>query len=320
MRILAFDELDHSMDLDRTLIHLAAFGGVFPTRAVDILRRLKSLADYVGVFAVEKGRVLGQVFVLRIPYAFRDGPGMVSGIAAVGTRPDRGRVGIARSLLAEVHRREREAGLECVSLWTNRSWGAHGLYEKLGYRDVYSSPWVVSAPRVAGRRSVRRHGLRPARLSDLTAIDRLHDLLAEDRLGFYRRPKGFSRAKVRLAVLDPAKNLVVAWRGGEIVGYAHLGQNPHHVICGELVAESTAARRSLISEVERSSKEVPIAFQHTLVTDTPGIFQGPGYSTTPEGWYVMMGGALGRDWTQRQAVDQFATKDPKFICLAGDRF
>ena len=154
MRILTYDELAPEMDPDRALIHLSAFGGVYPSRAVGLRRRrLKILPDYVGVFAVEAGRILGQVFVDRLPYAFRDGPGTISGIAAVGTRPDKGRAGIARLLLTEVHRREREAGIDFAALWTNRSWGAHSLYERLGYRDVYSSPWALHGP--VGRRGAR---------------------------------------------------------------------------------------------------------------------------------------------------------------------
>lgn len=321
MRVLTYDELSASMGLDRALIHLSAFGGVFSSRAVDLLRgRLKAFADYVGVFAVEDGRVLGQVFVQRIPYAFREGPGRISGIAAVGTRPDRGRHGIARRLLTEVHQREREAGLEFAALWTNRSWGAHTLYERLGYRDIYSSPWVVHGPSRPPRRRSRTPGVRPGRMSDLEDIDRFHDRECESRLGFYRRPSGFSETEVLLGSVDPGKNLLVARRGSKLVGYAHIDPNSSRVLCGELAGDSSAARRLLVSEVMRSAGERPFVFQHTLLRDAPQLFRGHGYVSVPTSWYVMMGADLRHDWTRDEAVGQFATDDPRFVCLAGDRF
>ena len=321
MRVLTYDELTPAMDLDRALIHLSAFGGVFTARAIDLFRRhLKNLAEYVGVFAVEEGRLLGQIFVHRLPYAFREGPGVISGIAAVGTRPDKGRSGIARRLLTEVHRREREAGVEYAALWTNRSWGAHALYEQLGYRDIYSPPWVAHAPRTVAGRPPRGGQIRPARPADLDVIDRFHNRQSAARLGFYRRPRGFSRIVSRVGELDPGKNLIVAFRGGELVGYAHLDPNPWRVVCGELMAESSETRRALIHEVIRTARGRHFVFQLTPVSDSARFLRGPGYAPLSQAWYGLMGAALGREWRLREAIRQFATDDPKFTCQAGDRF
>ncbi len=321
MRVVTYDELTPEMETDRALIHLSAFGGVYPSRTVDIERRqLNTLADYVGVFAVEGGHVLGQVFVQRIPYAFRDLRGTLSGIAAVGTRPDQGRTGIARRLLTEVHRREREAGMEFAALWTNRSWGAHALYEQLGYRDVYASPWVV---RLSGKPSGRRGqapGIRPGRSSDIPEIDDLHDRRYAGRYGYCRRPRGVGQVLVRLGYLHPSQNLLVARRGRELVGYAHIDPNPWRVICGELVGGSAAVRQALVHEVNRVAGERRAVFQHTLLSESPEIFRGRGYASVPTGWYGMMGLDLAREWTTREAIDRFATADPRFVCLAGDRF
>ena len=321
MRILTFDELTPAMDLDRALIQLSAFDGVFTARAIDLLRRrTKVLADYAGVFAVEGRRVLGQVFVHRLPYAFREGPTVISGIAGVATRPDKGRSGVARTLLSEVHRLERENGREYAALWTNRSWGAHGLYEELGYRDVYSPPSVVHLPRSPRGRGSRTPGIGPGKSSDLDGIDRLHDRIGETRLGFYRRPKGFSRLEVRLGSLDPGKNLLVARRSHEVVGYAHFDRNPWRLVCGELVTESPAVRRALVREVGRAATGRHIVLHQTTVSDAREIFEGRGYASVPVGWYGIMGAKLGRAWATDEAIHQFATDDPRFLCLDGDRF
>jgi GNAT superfamily N-acetyltransferase len=318
MRFLTFDELNPSMEVDRTLIHFASFGGTFPRRSVLAWRRSKALADYAGIFAVEKGRLIGQTFVLRIPYSFRQRTELVSGIAAVGTRPDRGRAGVAHAILTEIHRREREAGIRYSTLWTNRSWGAHGLYEKLGYRDVYSSPWTVHAP--LSTRPGKSRNVRPARRSDLAELERLHSREAKGRLGFLRERKGDLTTAVSLGELDPGKELMVVRSRGRIRGYAHLESTPYRVICGELVAVSRGDRRSLIAEVQRRAGRRPFAFQHTPVTDTPELFRGGGYAAAPRGWYALMANALGRTWTPRAAISEFATTDPRFLCMSGDRF
>jgi GNAT superfamily N-acetyltransferase len=321
MRFLTYDELAPDMDLDRTLIHLAAFFGTFPRRSVELWRRRsKAYSDYVAVFAEEKGRVLGQVFVLRIPYTFPGGTEIIGGIAAVGTRPDRGRSGVARAVLSEVHRRERESGIRYTALWTNRSWGAHGLYEKLGYRDVYSSPWVVHGGIPTRRKGARSFLLRAARREDLLDIERFHAQQTEGRLGFSPRAVGFLRTAAAAGELDPVKELIVARRAGRLVGYVHLEQNAFRTFSGELVATTRAIRRELISAVGHAAKGLPFAFQHTPVTDDPDLFAGGGFATSPRGWYGLMGHDLQGAWSPREALRQFATEDPRFSCMSGDRF
>ncbi len=192
MRFLTYDELSPSTETDRMLIQLASFASVFPRRSIDLWRRrTKRFADYVGVFAEERGRLLGQTFVLRIPYTFRGGTEVVSGIAGVGTRPDRGRAGVARAILTEVHRREKEAGIRFSTLWTNRSWGAHDLYAKLGYQDVYSSPWVVHGPSRAVPRKFKT--VRPARRGELAELERFHAARLRAALGFFGNQTDTSR-------------------------------------------------------------------------------------------------------------------------------
>jgi GNAT superfamily N-acetyltransferase len=319
MRFLTYDELTPSLEADRILIHLASFGGTFPRRSIDLWRRrTKSFADYVGVFAEERGRLLGQTFVLRIPYTFPGGTELVSGIAAVGTRPDRGRTGVARAILTEIHRREKEDGIRFSTLWTNRSWGAHGLYEELGYRDVYSSPWAVRAPGPTVPRRPRT--VRPARKGELADLERLHARQARGRLGFLREPNGYLGVAAAAGELDPTKELIVVRASTRLQGYAHIESNPFRTTCGELVATSRPARLALISEAQRRAGRTPVAFQHTPVTDTPELFRGRGYAFAPTGWYVLMANSLGRKWAPRDAVEEFATTDRRFLCLSGDRF
>jgi GNAT superfamily N-acetyltransferase len=321
VRFLTFDELTRSMEADRLLVHLSALGGAADRRAIAAWRRRSNAyAEYVGIFAVEGGHVVGQTIVERLPYTFPDGTEAIGAIASVGTRPDRARAGVARKILTEVHRREREAGIRHVALWTNRSWGAHRLYESLGYRDVYAYPWAVRPPLAVRRRKVRSRGVRAVRPKDLPELERLHDRMAEGRIGFCHRPRHLLQTAAAMHEVTPRTELIVAQTRRRIAGYAHLQATPERTVCGELVAESNRTRTSLVAEVERRAGELAVAFQHTPVSDTPEMFRRRGYTVMDAGWYVLMAGALDREWSARSAIARFGTNDPKFLCLAGDRF
>ena len=166
-------------------------------------RRTSVFADYFGIFAVDAGTVVGQTFVLRIPYTFPHGTESISGIAGVATRLDHARTGVARRILEEVHRREREAGIGYSTLWTNRSWGAHRLYEKLRVRDVYAPPGAVGVPPARSPRPGRT--VRPGHRSDLEAIEELHSRYTEGRWGFTQRPPNFARSPLRREISDLEK-------------------------------------------------------------------------------------------------------------------
>ncbi len=321
MRYLTFDELSPSMDVDRLVVHLAALGGATDRRSVGVWRRRSDLyADYVGVFAVEGGKLLGQTLVRRLPYTFPGGTEIIGAIASVGIRPDLARSGIAQGILGEVHRREREAGVRFAALWTNRSWGAHNLYQKLGYRDVYALPWAIHAARRAPARRLPPRGVRAARRSDLPDLERLHDRQAVGRLGFCRRPKRLLQTAAATHEIDPAKELVVARAGGRAIGYANIQSNPFRTLCGELVAISGDVQGTLLAEVERRAKGAPVALQHTLVGDADELLRDRGYAVLPAGWYGLLAKSLDRTWTSREAIASFATQDRRFLCQVGDRF
>ncbi|HTW39913.1 MAG TPA: GNAT family N-acetyltransferase [Thermoplasmata archaeon] len=321
MRFLAFDELTDSMDTERLLIHAASLGGAVDRRVVRLWQQRSSLyEEYVGVFAVEGGHVVGQTYVKRLPYTFRDGVETVGAVASVGAHPAHARHGIARRLLREVHRREREVGRRYVTLWTNRSWGAHRLYEELGYRDVYPVPWALRLwpGRIPRRR--RATGVGPGRTQDLPELDRLHDRLAADRLGFTRRPRRFLETGAAVREFDPVKELLVVRDGGRLRGYAVPQRSGIRSTCGELVADSEPSRRALVSEVERGALGRQVAFMQTPVTDLAGELARRGYTSMNAGWYVYMVTDLRRSWTEREARARFATADARFLCMHADRF
>ncbi len=322
MRIVPFDDLTDRQHADRALLSLAAFGVAVPRTLVEKRRRVFPEPEYVSLHAVDRDRVVGQLSVVRFPYAFREGIETVAGLAALSTHPGRARTGIARSLLAEAHAREEGAGIRHVTLWTNASWGAYRLYQELGYRDVYSSPWAVRPPRPAGDRPARVRGaisVRPGRPRDAGFLEELHQRFVRDRLGFRRAP-GRLRLQIRLGELSPPRDLLVAVRDRKPVGYAHLSRTPFRTICDEVVAESPAVRRALVDAVARVAEDGVVAFQHSVVADHPELFPPREWARSPVNWWRFLARDRGRPWRPADAVRRFATTDPAFLCQGGDRF
>ncbi len=319
MKLLTFDELSDRQHTDRSLVQAAAFGGAFDRRRVEIWRRrTKVLADYVGIFAVDRGTVVGHAFVERIPYAFPGGTETITGIASVATRSDRARAGVARLVLEEIHRREREAGIRHAALWTNQSWGAHRLYEKLGYRDIHVPVLAVRASPGPARRPAGP-AVRPARISDLSGIEAIHARFGKDRLGFAERPAGLLRVAVAARELRPVE-ILIARDAGQTRGYAMVDTGRLQTSCGELIGTTARARIALATAVERKGGAGTVTFRDGAVEELRPWLRGRGYAIAPVGWFVLMGCTFGRSDGARAACREFGTDRPRFLCFTGDRF
>ncbi len=281
-------------------------------------RRTKVLADYVGIFAVDRGTVVGHAFVERIPYAFPGGTETITGIASVATRSDRARAGVARLVLEEIHRREREAGIRHAALWTNQSWGAHRLYEKLGYRDIHVPVLAVRASPGPARRPAGP-AVRPARISDLSGIEAIHARFGKDRLGFAERPAGLLRVAVAARELRPAE-ILIARDAGQTRGYAMVDTGRLQTSCGELIGTTARARIALATAVERKGGAGTVTFRDGAVEELRPWLRGRGYAIAPVGWFVLMGCTFGRSDGARAACREFGTDRPGFLCFTGDRF
>jgi GNAT superfamily N-acetyltransferase len=319
MKLLAYDELPSSCDPGRALVSVAAFGEFRHRRTIDLWRRRRSrLADYAGVFAVDHGVVVGQAFVERIPYTFPHGTETVSGIAGVTTRLDHARAGIARRVLEEVHRREREAGIRYATLWTNRSWGAHRLYEELGYRDVYAPPLAVRIRPSRRRRSIGTK-VRSGRRSDLREIETLHARSGEGRWGFAQRPDGFARVAATAGEFR-LEDVLVALDRGRPSGYAVYASDHERTSCGELVASSASSRALLVASLEARARSGLVVFRDGVVDDLGPELRRRGYVVASAGWFGLMATEFGRERSRPDLVREFGTHDPRFRCFAGDRF
>jgi GNAT superfamily N-acetyltransferase len=318
MRILAWDELSPALEAERLALSLAAFSGVLDRRTVEAWRRASGgPTEYVGVFAVERGHLVGQVLALRIPYRTVSGAIAAVGVASVTTRATAAHRGVARTLLEEVHRRERDAGTDLALLWTSPSWFAHRLYEGLGYHDVYTPSVAV---RLLGRdpRLRPRGRLRRARPGDLAGLEALHGRVTAGSLGFVPRPRGFLRRspwrRQRLS------GLRVYEREGRLRGYAFVSAERGLLRCGELVA-GPRDRAGLLDALEPTASPGALELGNRVVDLLRPELARRGYFVGErQDWRTLMACSLRGALSAAALRRRLGVDRPSFACMSLDRF
>jgi GNAT superfamily N-acetyltransferase len=177
----------------------------------------------------ERGELLASLKRYRFDARLGDRRGIMAGIGAVFTPPDRRGRGHARELIERVLERERDDGALIAALFSEIG---TGYYERLGFSAVPLDEVTVR---------VRLQGGTPAMLvrsgveRDLPALAALHDVRsAATAFALRRDPEQmqFALAKKRLfAGLSPAGmrqvEFFVAEEGFGAVAYVVLSQNEH---------------------------------------------------------------------------------------------
>src|ERR1700722_4689500 len=175
LRILTHDELPAEWEDQVQLMDASTNWMPVTFKSLrEVIRLGYPAADYWAVYAVENDQVLSAVRVVRIPYTMRNGrTEIMSGIQGVVTRREFSRRGLARTLLAEVHRREAEAGSRLSILVTDLSYIAHNLYLSMGYVDVHSGRLAMKRLDSSGEKNKRPGDFRVvhARANDAETIE-----------------------------------------------------------------------------------------------------------------------------------------------------
>jgi GNAT superfamily N-acetyltransferase len=298
--------LDHDRPYDREDLRRLARQG-YPS------------ADYGGVFGLVGAQVVSRVLVLSLPFTGPDGTVAVPGLTDVGTRPDSLGHGYARRLVEEVHRRERAAGRDWALLWTHPSWVAHGLYEKLGYRDIYSPPSALATSASPPKRDLPRGFT--WRTATTREFDILEGLLAQGtagRRGLVPRPPNSFRWKHR-AGWRPVGNHRILREEGVPVGYAYRTSDPTCLGTVEVVVAAPRYARTMIVALERDARGRRLAIGSTsFVTDHARLLRRRGYALYSSSHNVLMACPLRsgvHPWTPAAVA-----KDRRFSCHRGDVF
>ncbi len=314
MEIREFAELSPSQRRWTAAIELADGG---PASTLDRFARSR-YASYCSLFAVVDGVPVARVGSTRPRFRTRREELTICGVADVVTRPDALRRGWATRLLQETHRRARAEGLRWSFLWTHRSWGAHRLYEKLGYRDVYGAPVATRRPTSVPRSSGSDLRARVARGSDGPRIERLLADASRDRVGFARRAPGWYDAMLRGGWRSAEQHRLL-YRDRRPIGYVTLSVDRFDVQSWEVVVTDPSAHGPVLDWLGTVAAKRWIGLRATtFLRDAAGEIARRGFDTLPRDHRVMMARSLGptseREWDElRASID-----DPRFWLQGGD--
>jgi predicted acetyltransferase len=322
LKILTHDELPRGAEPQVLLQQHNAFWGFSDFDAQARWRRAgANFADYFAVYAVEREQVLSKVVVFRFPFTTRRGTVKAAGIASVTTRPDAGSRGLARLLIEDAHRREREDGAQLALLYTNRSWYAHTLYEKLGYRDVWQP---FRALRLIGGIPdgfPGRARVRAGRISDVKAIEALHARATRGQHGFTPRPSRWLKSRLSAEHLKPA-DIGVATERGRITGFTVFHGGRNRMECWEFLSTSPASRDALLRWLEKKAQGKWLLFGGSFPSAERETLSGRGYEILPGGWTALMAAALEPGWPSdpEGMKREVGGDDPRFSSQSFDGF
>ena len=322
MRILTFRELPPGWEADSVLLMHNAFGSSWDPHALSTRRfgtDYPQRAEYVGLGAVERGRIVSSVAVHRFPFRTRRGDCTCSGLGAVATLPTHARRGLARSLIEEAHRRERLSGSPFMLLYTGRSILAHALYESLGYRDVLDFPRAVRPVPRTKRPLPAGWRWRRATHHDRRPIEELRADLGRARCGFTRQGVEWWPGPRRW--FGPAlQEWFVLERHRHVVGYANLRTEGQVRACHEGMARTEQARGLLLRALESQASGGWLLLG-SPVLDELRRAQGMHAYTPEEGSYgVLMAKSLGGSLSRSALVHELGTDCPGFLIGTADAY
>ncbi|MFZ3355198.1 MAG: GNAT family N-acetyltransferase [Thermoplasmata archaeon] len=322
MRILDLKALSPSLRYQLPVVGVLDGDPPWGYEFVRMSRKLRiPHADYHAVYAVESGEIQSHVGVLWLTFTTPTGAVPVTGIDNVATRPTAERRGWAAALMEEVHRRESDRGVAWAFLWTHRSWGAHRLYERLGYRDVYSPPAALK--RLARNRRARLpvgYEWRPAALRDANRLDRIFRRATVGRLGFISRFPGSFRARFVLGWRRPENHRILFHHSRE-VGYANLAvSDTWSVTANEVIVVDPSHTDAMIQALETSTSNKWLLLETTtFVTDGATQLRKRGFSLHPATHRTLMAKSL--QGPGRESAEVVRTiGSPRFSNHRGDMF
>ncbi len=277
-------------------------------------------SDYRALVATDAGGVVGHLATVRARFRSDQRTQTVCGVCDVVVRPDTTRRGIATELLRRAHREARGEGLDWSFLWTRRSWGAHRVYERLGYRDLYSFPTAVLPPRSRPRVPGPGARLRRARPGDLDRLDRLLAVATRDRLGFVERfPRSF-RHRIALGwrTVDAVQVLEMGRRPR---GYTEIQLDPFSCVAREIVIDDPQNLSRMLDAIEAygGTRWIGMACS-SFVSDARSPLEQRGYRILPSHHAVLMGCPLTARGRDEAGELQRTFVDPRFFVQRGDLF
>ncbi|MFQ5910491.1 MAG: GNAT family N-acetyltransferase [Thermoplasmata archaeon] len=299
MRLVSYDETDHD---DVLSMNLQAFGWPITEEVVKkYLKHDERWMDIVGVYAIERGRTIGQVLPLRIPTRTREGVEVVGGIAGVTVVPDKARRGIATTLMKAAHNILRENDIRIAFLLTAESLVAYDLYLNLGYIDALSlgsAQKLVRAPR-----KPKDGVLRTYRKKDWRTTDEMYSRSVRRLLGFAVRQPAYLNMKIDTTPLT-CKSISLA-DGREAQGYVVKSPGENSVVVREVACPTERSFHKIMASIEVEAAKKRIFVYYLTSRLLQRRFERRGYRLDRKTWMRMMAVPLVRSLSRKKLIELY---------------
>ncbi len=299
MRIASYDEADHDEVL---AMNLQAFGWPITEAAVKrYLKHDERWMDIVGVYAIERGKTIGQVLPLKIRTKTSEGEETVGGIAGVTVTPNKARKGIATSLMKAAHDILRENDIRTSFLLTTEFLVAYGLYRKLGYFDASSFSAAQKLVKVA--RKPKDVVLRPYRKKDWRRTDRIYRHGTRSLLGFVVRQRAFLNKKIDTTPLTRENIRFVEDENAE--GYVVFSPAEDLVTVREIVCSNGRSFNRIMALVEAEAAEKYVLTYLQTSRLAQRRFERRGYKLDRTTWGRVMVASLVRGLSNKKLSELY---------------
>ncbi len=287
-RIVYYRELADVFQLT-TLYHLSLNWPATPQVLSQLCRNDDRYTPEFGMFVISRDDVVvGGVLLMEIPTETTRGKSIVGALNAVATRPGYERRGVMTALIAKCHEYFAERGIEHIFLTTSLSLGAHGMYKKLGYKDLTMREisWKLGgkSPVSYDREAIVTH-FQEHNKSD---VNRIFKTATKNSYGFTYRSPNFLKAR-QDGKLAPLKKMRLAKRGNEVTGYAYWETSPEVCICPEILALNKSSFIALLADAEnRFHQSFLVIHAGGLTEHEIGWLQSAYYSTKIQTYGTVM--------------------------------
>lgn len=279
MDIVTYDEVDNHQMSELTL---ACFGHTYSKEHVsNMVKNDSRIPDWGGeLYAVEDEKVIGTVGMLFPKVRTKSGIEEAGGIRNVCTRASESRRGTARRLLDEAHKRMKERGVRFSFLMTSKALVAYGLYEELGYRDIYHHP---TAFKKGGK---DEDGIEFEKEKDPEYIRELYQKNTEGLNGLVVREPDYWNAIEARGWPDNDK-VRIAYEDGNKIGYALYSKKRKQLDCQEISAESESDLNKILGALESEAGDDDVVI-YNVNPNHEDVLKKRGYHIYDDKWDKVM--------------------------------
>lgn len=279
MNVLTYRELESKDGLLPLLDH--AFNWIFDERQFNDFARVDPRLKNgpIGFCALEGSRIIGYVGVMDIATRTLEGTTeRVGGLYGVTTLPGFTRRGVFTTLMAAAHEYFKQKDYRFSLLGTSPTLIAHGLYEKLGYKDAVEYP---SAYKVVRDKSSNTGLGGLVSTFDPQRMLSIYRKATKTRTGLVIRDIAYLKMLRKVEGIKPKQCLV----GGE--GYVIFKEDKSTMWVRELIATNKKETEKLVAVTEQRAKAV--VYNRAVIDEQLlETYRSRGYLVQEKGYSVMM--------------------------------